>query len=89
MACRFAQAYDLILMDGQMPEMDGFEATKAIRNRETHGQRIPIVALTAYAMVGDREHCLAAGMDDYLTKPIHTGRLLEVLDRWLPVAATF
>jgi two-component system sensor histidine kinase/response regulator len=75
--------YDLVLMDCQMPEMDGYEATRAIRAAETGDQRLPIVALTAEAMKGDEERCLAAGMDAYLTKPIITDRLMEVLDRYL------
>jgi two-component system, sensor histidine kinase and response regulator len=63
--------YDLILMDVQMPEMDGFEATAAIRQQETESDKhIPIIALTAHAMSGDKEHCLAAGMDEYVSKPI-------------------
>jgi two-component system sensor histidine kinase/response regulator len=75
------EPYDLILMDVQMPEMNGWEATQAIREKERlTGGHIPIVAMTAHAMKGDEERCLAAGMDAYLTKPIHTQELLSVLD---------
>ncbi len=106
-------SYDVILMDCQMPEMDGFEATRLIREREstagkrqgargdrpkssssTHRpsplapRRIPIIALTANAIRGDREHCLQAGMDDYLTKPYTHEQLRDMLVRWLPAAPT-
>jgi CheY-like chemotaxis protein len=75
------ESYDLILMDVQMPEMNGWEATQAIREKEmSTGAHIPIVAMTAHAMKGDKERCLAAGMDAYLTKPIRTQELLSVLD---------
>jgi PAS domain S-box-containing protein len=75
--------HDLVLMDVQMPEMDGFAATAAIRQRERGtGRHIPIVAMTAHAMQGDRERCLAAGMDDYLAKPIRPDRLRETLRAW-------
>jgi CheY-like chemotaxis protein/HPt (histidine-containing phosphotransfer) domain-containing protein len=75
--------YDLILMDVQMPEMDGLEATAAIRAREQGtGRHIPIVAMTAHAMTGDRENCLAAGMDGYLSKPLRPGPLREALAHW-------
>ncbi|MEY8690033.1 MAG: ATP-binding protein, partial [Leptothrix sp. (in: b-proteobacteria)] len=83
-------APDLVLMDCQMPQLDGFEATGRIRDWErTSGatRRLPIVALTASALDGDREACLAAGMDDYLTKPVTAARLTEVLARWLDVQA--
>jgi PAS domain S-box-containing protein len=86
--------YDLIFMDCHMPEMDGFEATAAIRAREIRPgpehrapRRTPIVALTADAVIGLREQCLAAGMDDYITKPIHPGALQQALDRWVGPSA--
>jgi PAS domain S-box-containing protein len=77
--------FDVILMDCQMPEMDGFEATGALREAESEPgrRRVPIVALTANAMAGDRERCLAAGMDDYLTKPFKLDQLRDVLVKWL------
>ncbi len=73
--------FDLILMDVQMPEMDGLEATRQIRARQEHA-RIPIIAMTAHAMTGDRDRCLAAGMDDYLTKPLKLEELAAALQRW-------
>ncbi|MDX2192577.1 MAG: PAS domain-containing protein [Gemmatimonadales bacterium] len=76
-------AYDLVLMDCQMPVLDGFEAATAIRAAEGAGRRVPIVALTANAMRGDRERCLAAGMDDHVAKPVTRQALLEALGRWL------
>ena len=76
--------YDLLLMDVQMPEMDGFTAARELRKR---GATLPIVALTANALAGDRERCLTAGMDDYLSKPIHEEELLRVLERFLPAQA--
>jgi CheY-like chemotaxis protein/signal transduction histidine kinase/HPt (histidine-containing phosphotransfer) domain-containing protein len=78
--------YDLVLMDVQMPEMDGLEAARRIRNSQSavRDHRIPIIAMTAKAMLGDREECLAAGMNDYLTKPIHRQALVDSLNRWLP-----
>ncbi|MGB2981828.1 MAG: PAS domain S-box protein [Candidatus Zixiibacteriota bacterium] len=76
------RAYDLVLMDVQMPEMDGFEATKTIRRKQDEKRCIPIVAMTAHAMKGDREKCLQAGMDDYVAKPIEPQELLDTIERW-------
>lgn len=77
-------SYALVLMDCQMPEMDGFEATIAIREQEKNsGKHIPIVAMTANAMQGDKEKCLVAGMDDYISKPINSKQLQQVLENWL------
>jgi signal transduction histidine kinase/CheY-like chemotaxis protein len=81
-------AYDIILMDVHMPEMDGFAATQAIREREREtGGHVPIFALTAFAMEGDAERCLAAGMDDYLAKPIQSRVLAARIDRWVSATA--
>ncbi len=83
------ERFDLVLMDCQMPEMDGFQATREIRLRQEQGllyHPLPIVALTANAVEGDRERCLAAGMDDYLSKPFTRDRLSSILWRWLPRA---
>ena len=76
--------YDVVLMDCEMAEVDGFEATAQIRADEAaRGQkRVPIVALTAHAMQGDREDCLAAGMDDYLAKPFKQQSLRDMLEKW-------
>ena len=80
-----SQDFDIVLMDCQMPVLNGFEATAEIRRLETgNARRIPIVALTANAVTGDRENCLEAGMDDYLAKPYSGGQLSEMLKRWLP-----
>ncbi|MGD0401493.1 MAG: response regulator [Syntrophobacteraceae bacterium] len=91
--------FDLVLMDCQMPEMNGYEATQIIREKEIQQikhrsepglsiRRTPIIALTAYAMQGDHEQCLADGMDDYLSKPFNRDRLFAVLKRWLPSKST-
>jgi CheY-like chemotaxis protein len=80
-----ADNFDLIFMDVQMPEMDGLEATKLIRDDEKHtGSHVPIVAMTAHAMEGDREKCLEAGMDDYIAKPIDLGKLYDAIEAIMP-----
>jgi CheY-like chemotaxis protein len=76
--------YDLILMDCQMPEMDGYEATREIRRREGGNGRMAIVAMTAEAMTGARERCIEAGMDDYIAKPVRLEDLVGALQKWLP-----
>ena len=73
--------YDVIFMDVQMPNLDGLEATQKIRERETGDAHVRIIAMTANAMQGDRERCLAAGMDDYVTKPVTPDALRKALDQ--------
>jgi len=75
--------YDAVLMDCQLPGLDGYQATARLREREREGHRTPVIAMTAHAMAGDRERCLAAGMDDCITKPIRSEALADVLARWL------
>ena len=79
--------YDVVFMDCQMPEMDGFAAALEIRRREASGRRLPIIALTADAMAGTREECLAAGMDDYVAKPVKLEHLVAALKNWVPKTA--
>ena len=75
------ELFDLVLMDVQMPVMDGLEATAAIREQEhTSGAHVPILAMTAHAMQGDRERCLAAGMDDYVAKPMQPAELVTAIE---------
>jgi len=82
----FSEQYDLVFMDCQMPDMDGYEATKMIRQREAkiggEIRRVPIIALTAHAMEGDREHCIEAGMDDYITKPFNAAQIGAIIQKW-------
>lgn len=78
--------YDLVLMDCEMPEMDGFAATAHIRAGDVQNPDVPVIAMTAHALQGDRERCLAAGMNDYISKPVQLSTLRTVLERWLPQA---
>jgi CheY-like chemotaxis protein len=81
------EGVDLVLMDLQMPEMDGFEATTIVRERDrANGRRTPIIALTAHAMEGDRQRCLDADMDGYISKPVKAVELFEVIDRVMAAA---
>lgn len=79
--------YPLVFMDCQMPELDGFETTRLIRSQEQPGTRLPIIAMTANAMAGDREACLKAGMDDFISKPIIAAELQAKVAHWLPDAS--
>jgi two-component system, sensor histidine kinase and response regulator len=81
-----ANRYDLVFMDCQMPVMDGYQATEQIRRTEPSGRHVVIVAMTANAMQSDRQRCLDAGMDDYISKPINKAEVVAVLKRFLPAA---
>jgi CheY-like chemotaxis protein/HPt (histidine-containing phosphotransfer) domain-containing protein len=79
------EQFDLVLMDVQMPEMDGFETTRAIRlSEQATGLHLPIIAMTAHAMKGDRERCLESGMDDYISKPVQPKALAQLVAQWAP-----
>jgi CheY-like chemotaxis protein/HPt (histidine-containing phosphotransfer) domain-containing protein len=80
--CLEQQQYDLVLMDCLMPVLDGYKTTKALRDREGSSRHTPIIAMTANAMKGDREKCLAAGMDDYISKPVDIDQLAAMLSHW-------
>jgi CheY-like chemotaxis protein len=77
------QPYDAVLLDCEMPDLDGYETCRRLRQGEEAGRRLPVIALTAHIAAGERERCLAAGMDDHLRKPVRTGDLATVLERWL------
>jgi CheY-like chemotaxis protein len=78
-----AQHYDAVLMDCQMPVLDGYMTTAELRRRERGAEHTPVIAMTAHAMEGDRQRCLDAGMDDYIAKPMRHGDLVEMLHRWI------
>lgn len=82
------QTFDLILMDCQMPVLDGYQTTKIIREEEQRAnkKRCPIVAITANAMFGDKDRCLSAGMDDFLSKPFQSRQILEMIEKWKDAA---
>lgn len=90
LACMLDNDFALVLMDVQMPEMDGYEATRLIRDPQSRVRNhdVPIIAMTAHAMKGDRERCIEAGMDDYIAKPIQPKRLLEIVNILLPASHT-
>ena len=77
-----SDSFEMIFMDCQMPVMDGYEATRLLRSHENASNRIPVIALTANALAGDRENCMAAGMDDYLPKPFGLTELQEIINKW-------
>jgi CheY-like chemotaxis protein len=77
------EPYDAVLLDCEMPELDGYETCRRLRRREEEGRRTPVIALTAHTAAADRERCLAAGMDDHLGKPVRSGDLAATLERWL------
>ena len=82
--------YDIVFMDCQMPELDGYQATTILREREEEtGGHLPVIALTANAMIGDKEKCLKAGMDDYLSKPIKPEKLIAAMKKWTEPSAAF
>jgi PAS domain S-box-containing protein len=81
--------YDLILMDVQMPVMDGYTATKEIRSLKTEVSQIPIIAITAHALTGDKEKCIEAGMNDYISKPIIADQMIRIIDKWVKVVPSF
>jgi CheY-like chemotaxis protein len=80
--------YDVIFMDCQMPEMDGYAAARQVRLLQGAGQRVTIIAMTAEVLAGTRERCLAAGMDDYMTKPVSLHSMVEILQKWRPQSST-
>ena len=84
LGCMDECSFDFVLMDCQMPEMDGYEATRCLRQREGDRAKTIVIALTANTRPGHRELCLASGMDGYLNKPVSRGDLLRVLEQWLP-----
>ncbi len=81
-----AESFDLVFMDVQMPEMGGFDATERIRAEHLGGAHIPVIAMTAHALPRDRERCLAAGMDDYISKPLRAAALIELVEKYAPLA---